>query len=441
MSIVLKGRMLIYEDALLNNYGIRVENNRIAQIAPNKDLVCEEGDEIYELSDQIILPGFVNGHHHMYGTLSHGITADVMVSDFNNFLTDFWWKYVEDRVDHDLVRTTAKWACVEMIESGITSFMDILEGPGSIPGALQIEKEEIKKAGLRGFLSFEACQRVSAGNGLSGIRENMDFVKLCSKDDLIKGLPSIHTLFTCDKEFVKRAKEEADRYHCMLHMHLSESDYEPSWSLVHYGKRPVEVYEEWGILDQNILASQVVAVTDEELDLLAKHHVSVISMPLSNCEVGGGIAPVSKMLERGMTVGLGTDGYINNFFEICRGAFLIHKANEKNSQVMPAKTVYKLATSGGAKAMGIDAGELAVGKLADIIAVKIDTPTPINEHNVFEQLILFRNPADVKYVMVNGKLLKKDGKLITVEKEKCRMEMAEAAEKFWNNYDAGGEYI
>ncbi len=172
--------------------------------------------------------------------------------------------------------------------------------------------------------------------------------------------------------------------------------------------------------------------TDAELDILAKHQVKAVSMPLSNCEVGGGFAPVTKMLDRGMTVGLGTDGYVNNFFEVMRGAFLMHKANQQDPQVMPAKTVYEMATSMGAQAIGLtDAGVLKEGNLADVITVSLEQPTPVNEKNVYDQLVLFTNPQNVKNVFVGGRQLKKDGMMLTVDAAAAKEKLREVTRQFW----------
>lgn len=432
-ATIIKGSYLMKEDGLKKGWGIRIEDNKITQVAPNCELKIIKNDIVIEAENQIIAPGFVNGHMHMYGVLSHGITAEALVTEFSSFLEDFWWPYVENRLDHELVKTTTRWACVEMIKSGITSFTDILEGPNSIPGALNVEAEEIRKAGLRAYLSFEACERMSKENGQLGLKENADFIRVNNKEgSLVKGMISVHTLFTSSKQYMRQAKKIADELKCDIHMHLSESIFEPNFCLKKYGKRPVDIYEEIGYLDKNVFASQVVQVEDYELDIMAKRGSRAVSMPLSNCEVGGGVAPVSKMLSKGIKVGLGTDGYINNYFEVMRGAFLIHKAYQQDPQVMPAKDVYKMATSMGAEAMGlVNAGKLEEGYLADVITINVDCPSPINEHNVYDQLILFRNPENVNDVMVNGKFLKRNGKLLTVDEQSIKEEVRKAAQKFW----------
>lgn len=433
-TLIIRGKYILSENGLQEDWSIKIKDNLIDAVGPDAEIIEVEGDKVFQMKDRIIVPGFVNGHMHMYGVLSHGITAEALVTEFSSFLEDFWWPYVEDRLDHELVRITTEWACVEMIKSGITCFADILEGPNSIPGALNIEAEVVRKAGLRGVLSFEACERLSSKNGEAGLIENAEFIKENNfKGSLIQGMMSVHTLFTSSKEFLMKAKNLSDEIGCDIHMHLSESMFEPEWALKNYGKRPIEVYEKMGYLSKRVFASQLVQVDDKELDIFANSGARAVSMPLSNCEVGGGVAPVTKMIERGIKVGLGTDGYINNFFEVMRGAFLIHKAYLRDPQVMPAKLVFEMATSMGAQAMGINsAGSLKVGNLADMIALDLNLPTPINKHNVYDQIILFMNPENVQDVIVNGRFLKRDGKLTTLDEKEIKTKLRDVAKKFWN---------
>lgn len=432
-TTVMKGGYLMLPGKIMRDWGVRVEGKRIAQVGPNGDLNTAGADTVIDARDKLIAPGFVNGHMHMYGVLSHGISVDAAVTDFTSFLEDFWWPYMENRIDHRMAELTAKWACVEMIKSGVTSFMDILEGPNSVPGALEVEKKVIEAAGLRGLLCFEACERMSLENGQVGLKENADFVRNNNREGaLVQGLMSIHTLFTASKEYVKQAKKMADELGCDIHMHLNESVYEPDWVMGKYGKRPVEVYDELDYLGPSVVASQGVQMSDREIELIAEKGVRVIHMPLSNCEVGGGVAPIPSYQEKGVVTGLGTDGYVNNFFEVMRGAFLIHKAHHQSPEVMPGEMVYDIATAQGARAAGFkDTGVIGEGKLADLITIDLDTPTPINEKNVFDQLILFRNPENVSEVMVDGKLLKEGGKLLTLDEEAIKAELREATAEFW----------
>lgn len=430
---VVRGGCLLTPDGLVENAGVLVSGGRIAQVGPNAALEAGPDAAVIDAADKLIAPGFVNGHTHLYGVLSHGITAAAPEGGFSSFLEDFWWPYVENRVDRDLVRAAAAYGMAEMIGSGVTSFIDVLEAPNALPLALEAEREVAVRAGLRAVLTFEACQRAGEKTAELGLAENAGFVRAHNRgDELVTGMMSIHTLFTCGRDYIRRAKRLASELGCGVHMHLSESVFEPDWSLAHYGKRPVDVYDELGFLDETVLASQCVQVVPREMDVLAERGVRAVHMPLSNCEVGGGVAPVSEMLARGMTVGLGSDGYIDNFFEVMRGAFLIPKAHYQNSSVMPAETVYRMATSLGAKAAGLpDTGRLEPGCRADLITIDLDTPTPIDRHNVYDQLVLFRNPQNVCDVMVNGVFLKRDHRLLTVNAAEAKAALSLRAKEFW----------
>jgi cytosine/adenosine deaminase-related metal-dependent hydrolase len=320
-----------------------------------------------------------------------------------------------------------------MVCSGVTTFYDCLEAPNALPGCLEVEAEVVRRWGLRGILSFEATQRVSEENGQLGLRENAGFVDTCRRTGgLVSGLICFHTTFTCDEAFIRQAFDLAIEQETMVHMHCSEGRYEPEWCLQHYGRRTVEIYAAWGLLGPNMLASQCVQITPEEIRLLAEHQVKASHMPLSNCEVGGGFAPVPEMLAAGMTVGLGTDGYINDFFALMRGAFLLHKARLEDPGVMPAGTVWHMATRGGAQALGLEGvGTLQPGSSADLVLVDADLPTPLNAGNVPEQLLLWRDPQHVDGVMCAGRWLMRGKEVIGVDEAAIRARCQEAALKLW----------
>ncbi len=431
MKMLLRGGLVLSENGLLSDHSILVEETTISRIA--RDISPSGVDAVIDCEGLILAPGFVNTHNHMYGVLSHGIDTGVVVTEFSNFLEAFWWPYVENRVDAALAAETARWACVEAQESGVTCFADILEAPASLPGALEAERVVLEKYGMRAYLSFEACQRVSQENGELGLAENASF---CAKHNrpgaLVQGFMSIHTLFTCDREFCLRARRLAAESGAFFHMHLSESGYEPRWTQDKLGRLPVRVYEDWGLWGPDVLASQAVQVTPEERDILAQRSVRLAHMPLSNGEVGGGIAPVPEYLEAGLPCSVGTDGDINNMFEVMRGAFLIHKAFRCDPGVMPAKEVYRMATSGGADALGRpDLGRLVPGATADIIAIDADTPTPVTSANVYDQIVLFRNPEHVRHVLINGSFVKKNHVLCKINREEALASLRAATERFW----------
>ncbi|MEW5816034.1 MAG: amidohydrolase family protein [Spirochaetota bacterium] len=430
MRAVLLGQYLLPGGKRVEaGWGVVINNDKIEAIGENTVLRQKYGAyKVLDFKDKIICPGFVNTHMHAYGVLSHGITPPPGIDSFESFLNDFWWPRIENRIDHRMIDIASRISAWELLESGVTTFCDVLEAPNAIPGALKVEARALEEIGIRAVLSFEACERLSRENGLAGLEENRSFYLSFKSHPTLSGMMCIHTTFTCSREFLSRAVETARQIGSGIQLHLSESVYEPNRCLEKYGKLPVELYEELGLLGNDVLASQGVQLQSRELELLENHGVNLAHVPLSNCEVGGGIAPVPDMLERGINVGLGTDGYINNFFEVMRGAFLIHKANRKNPAIMPAEVVFSLATENGGRALNQEIGVLYAGAEADLITIDADVPTPINKNNIFDQLILYRNPEHVKEVFVGGRMVKENGRLLGVNlhdiKEQVRLEAA-----------------
>ncbi len=241
-----------------------------------------------------------------------------------------------------------------------------------------------------------------------------------------------HTTFTCSELFIKNAFELAGKHNVLTHMHCSEGHYEPQAMLARNGLRPIEYYDHIGVLSANMLVSQCVQIDQNEINLLASRRAKVTHMPLSNCEVGGGIAPLPELVEAGVTVGLGSDGYITDFFEVMRGAFLIHKASHCDPRVMPANLVWHLATKGGADALGYEkVGCIKEGWQADLMLVHPKLPTPISEHNLYDQLLLYCNANDVDTVMVAGKVRKMDGQVLNTNLDKIRETVQIEADRLW----------
>lgn len=241
-----------------------------------------------------------------------------------------------------------------------------------------------------------------------------------------------HTTFTCSEDFIQRAFALARERDAFVHAHVSEGTYEPEHNLEHHGVRTLQRYAQLGVLGPDFLASQCVQIDAAEIALMAEHGVRMSHMPLSNCEVGGGIAPVPELVDAGVTAGLGTDGYIDDFFEVMRGAFLIHKANHLDPQVMPAHEVWYLATEGGARALGLEqVGRIAEGWQADLQLIDARLPTPLAAHNLYDQLLLYRGARDVRAVWVAGQQRVRKSALVDAEMGALIAHAHQAAERLW----------
>ncbi|MEN6522815.1 MAG: amidohydrolase family protein [Anaerolineaceae bacterium] len=418
----------------LQHWGVRVVDDVIDDVAPAYVLMDRyPKDETFMAPGEILSPGFVNTHSHLYGVLAHGIPMTKAPSDFWAFLEEFWWPLVENALDPSMINAATDLRCADMLKSGVTSFYDCTEAPNALPGCLFAQAEVVKKWGMRAILSFEATERMSKENGLLGLKENADFTDACKKENgLVQGLICHHTTFTCSEEFILKAFALAQERGVLLHAHVSEGTYEPEYMLRTQGMRTIEYYNKLGIAGNGFLASQCVQLSPEEVEIIANKGVHACHMPLSNCEVGGGIAPIPELIKAKATVGLGTDGYIDDFFEVMRGAFLIHKAHQQNPQVMPANLVWYMATEGGAKVLNLEkVGRIEKGWKADLQLIKGDVPTPIEAHNLYDQMLLYRGAKDVRAVWVNGQLKVSNGEVSGADWDALKAHTHEAACCLW----------
>ena len=428
------------------DWAVRVVDGLIDDSGPANELrALHPDDDFCDGAGCVLLPGFVNAHVHLYGVLAHGVPAPAQPpADFWGFLDDYWWPLVENALDHEMIAAAAAWVTADLAASGTTSFFDILEAPKALPDALFAQREAVARSGLRGVLSFEATERMGAANGQSGLDENTRFIEACRADagspgagGRVSGAMCIHTTFTCSEPFIRQAFEAAEDLDVFCHAHVNEGVHEGRWCEEHHGMRTLEFYERIGAASPRFQASQCVQLSPREIDIIANSGVRVSHMPLSNCEVGGGIAPVLEMLGRGVTVGLGSDGYLNDMFAVMRGAFLLHRAATLDPGAISAAAVLHLATEGSARTLGLQrVGRLEPGWHADLQLVDVDgprgLPTPVEAHNLLDQLVLWRNGSHVSRVMVGGDWIVDGGEVIGTDMEALRARTLEQAARLWS---------
>jgi cytosine/adenosine deaminase-related metal-dependent hydrolase len=419
-------------------WGVRVVDGTVDAVGPNEQLRADHpDDEVLDAAGHVVLPGFVNGHVHLYGTLAHGIPPPPGggPSDFWSFLDDYWWPLVEDALDHDMIAAATDYVCAEMVRSGTTTFYDILEAPKALPGALALQAEIVQRRGLRGLLSFEATERAGPAIARAALAENaalIDDAAAGRYGPLVGGLMCWHTTFTCSDDYITEAFALAAERGVMSHAHVNEGVHEGLRAEADRGTRTMEVYDRLGVAGPRFLASQCVQLSDRERQLLAERDVRVTHMPLANCEVGGGIAPIPELADAGVTVGLGSDGYVNDLYEVMRGAFLLHKARLQDPGTMPAHRVLAMATEDGARALGLErVGRLEPGWSADLQVVDAAFPTPLTAHNLAEQVVLWRNHGHVRDVMVAGRWRVRHHEVLDTDLDQLRARTREQAHRLW----------
>jgi cytosine/adenosine deaminase-related metal-dependent hydrolase len=429
--------LVVNPDRIIKEGALLVEGDTVLRILDRaeRDEFCSRSEKLEIEEHHLIFPGFINAHMHQYGLLSHGIPIHVEIKDFEDFLKKFWWPFVEDRIKRKEVLITAKASAAELISSGVIGFCDTLEAPRSEPETLIEQAKLIEEIGMRAVLSLESCERVSPENGLQCLEENERLIRWARENSsLVSGIICTHTTFTCSVPFMKKAAALAESLETQWQFHLSESRYESDWTMKHHGKRAVPFLEDHHLLSDRVLASQCVKVDSEEISLLKSRGIKPVHMPVSNCEVGGGFSPVPEMLDAGLPVAIGTDGYNNDFIQTLQMAFLVHKAAQEDPSVMSAREVFRMGTVHGAQVLGWeDCGSLDETKKADFVCMTDDFPTPLREDNLFDQLIVFAKKEFISHVYCGGRALMKEGQLTTLDKAQVQEDMAACAADFWKD--------
>lgn len=432
MTAVKASWLILSADEVYENHGFLIEDNRISSVVPNERITGTwDEDGVLDCRGKIVCPGFINAHMHQYGILSRGFPVMGSVTDFDTFLGNYWWPYMEDRIRFKAVEITSRASAAELIHSGVTGLCDTLEAPYCEPDTLIRQGEILEELGIRGIVSLESSQRIDEANGQFCLSENARAAQYFKKKQgLVEGAVCTHTTFTCNDGFIRQAMELAECMDVMYQFHLSESRHEPEKAAFR-NMRPAQIYGSLGVLGPRTLASQCVKLDSSEISLLAEKKVKTVHMPISNCEVGGGIAPIVSMLEAGLTVGLGTDGYINDFFAVMKAAFLIHKAALEKTEVMAASEVFRMATEYGAGCLGWKrCGKLTPGFYPDFIVLKDEFLTPVTRENIFDQIVVHGKRDYVDRVVVNGRILVDKGILLNMDEEKINAEMREFAKEF-----------
>lgn len=440
VDLLIKNGIVVTMDPkrrILERHSLVIDDGRIVEIGRTEDLQQRYSNvESIDASGQIVMPGLVCSHSHLYGILLRGASLSVTPpSDFTQILQRIWWP-VDEAMNYEDAYASALVATVEFAKSGVTMFADTYSGPNSIPGVLDKICDAVESIGIRSFVAFEATERHSKDEGLRGVRENARFAETISKnpDSKTRALFSIHASFTVSDELIRQVKKTAERFHSPITIHASEGLGDLHHNLEFYGKRTIERLSDVGLLGSNVILAHCVHLNSKELDLIAKTKTGVAHNPMSNMLNAVGVSPVQQMIAQKITVGLGNDGYVFDMFENMRTAFLLHRLCSKDPNAIDAYTVLEMATINGARLYGMekDVGSLEVGKKADIILIRPNVlPTPLTADTAVDHIINTVDGDDVEHVFVGGKQIVKNKRLLSFDEQQAQRISQAAAANLW----------
>jgi 5-methylthioadenosine/S-adenosylhomocysteine deaminase len=416
---------------LIHDGVIEVSDNIISFVGTRLEWECKNTDKslqscytIIDGTNMLAMPGLINAHCHAPMSLFRGYADDVQLMAW---LQEKIWP-LEDRLSGKDVYWGTLLSVVEMIKSGTTSFADMYFFVEDIARA--VEKSGIRAVLSRGMVGIAPTGREALINSKNLVRSINN-----AADGRITVMLGPHAPYTCPPEYMRDVVQLAAELDVPLHIHLSETAVEVEESLKTYGVTPIRRVQEEGLFRHKVLAAHCVHVTREDIEILAQHDVAVAHNPCSNLKLASGIAPVTKMLEKGVTVALGTDGPASNnnldMFDEMKFAALIHKVFNNDATALSAEETLIMGTRAGAQAVGLDdkVGTLETGKHADIILLDLDKPHLHPRHNLKSHIVYSANGSDVNTVIVNGEILMQNRVLLKLDQDEIYEKSTECAKR------------
>jgi 5-methylthioadenosine/S-adenosylhomocysteine deaminase len=397
---------------------IIIEDSLITYIGPRLERKEKDFEEIIKGRDNLIMPGFINTHTHAAMTLFRSYADDMSLMDW---LNNRIWP-AEAKLKKEDIYWGTLLAIAEMVRGGTTCFADMYFHMDEAARACQ-------ESGIRASLA-QGLTGLDKIKGMAGLKEGSSLARNWHKkgDGRITVMFGPHAPYTCPPDYLKVVLEKAADLDVPIHIHLAETRDEMNECLSKYGKTPVELMEEIGLLDHRVLAAHCVHLSEKEIEILAEKKTAIAHNPGSNLKLGSGTAPVAKLLEKGVPVSLGTDSAASNnnldMLEEMRLAALLPKGLLENPTAVPAETALKMATINGAGALFLNSetGTLREGAKADLIMFNLNQPHLYPRHNLLAHLVYSARSADINLVMVNGNVLMSDGELLTIDEERVFFE-------------------
>ena len=400
--------MILNAGTLITMDAERTVRSEVHVVVEDGEIVAiEDGyasaPDVIDATDEVVIPGLVNCHTHMYALPIRGAPLAAEPESFYEALVDIWWNVDEAFTERD-ARLSALGSCAEMLQSGVTTFCDNYSGPNTLPGGLDSVAEGVAQTPIRGMITFETTARNSEAQARDGIAENQRFIDETEDQyDTVSGHHCLHTLFTNTEDIVKECVDRAIDDDRPIQIHLEEGLVDVHESIAEYGKRPVPALEDMGFFDAEVIAAHCVHSTESEIEILADNDVRVAHNPYSNINNAVGIADVETMQANEMTIGLGDDGWDPDMFETMRSAVGIHKLKQRNPSGFDVATALEWATIGSAAVLGMDdaVGSIEVGKRGDLVTLNLG-PNPVLDESAPYYVVSAASSADVTRTIIDG---------------------------------------
>lgn len=417
VDLIISGGTIVTMDAARNvieNGGVAVKNGEIVAVGTSAEITKNfTSKQIINAHGKKVIPGLINTHTHVPMSLFRGIADDL---DLQEWLTKFIFPAEAKNVTEDFVRVGTRLGVAEMIRGGTTTYCDMYYFEDAVA-------DETFKAGMRGVLGETVIDFPVADNKTheEAMAYTEKFINKWKNNSLIVPAIAPHAPYTVSTDHLQAVRKLSDKTSAPMVIHVSETAKEVQDITTQYGSRPVEYLEKIGFLNKRVIAAHTVHISDKEIDILKRLNVGSAHCPQSNMKLAAGVAPIPQMLLKDVAVGLGTDGAASNndlsMWEEMDTAAKLHKVFSGNPQVVTAEQAFEMATIRGARALHLDKliGSIETGKRADIVIVDADDLNQTPLYNLYSSLVYATKSDDVRTVIINGKPVMLNRKLLTLD--------------------------
>lgn len=405
---------VVPKNKVLENHSLVVQAGKITEILPSIEATEKyQGLPKYELKDHLLIPGLINMHGHAAMTLLRGYADDLPLMQW---LEGEIWPAEAKWVDSEFVKDGTSLAIAEMLMSGTTSFTDQYFFP-------EAAAEAALESGMRAHIGIPVLEFPSnwAANADEYLEKGLKLYDSYRQNSLVKITFAPHAPYTVSDETFGNIVKYNNELELLVQVHLHETEFEVEESIKNHGVRPIQRLYDLGVLGPNTLCVHMTQLTDEEMDLLKQTNTTVVHCPSSNMKLASGFTPVKALQDRGVNLCIGTDGAASNnslnMLSEVRLASLLAKGSSGDPTALDAQSSLEAATINAARALGMESeiGSLEVGKQADMVAIKMDTPESTPIYNPLSQLIYSTSADNFTHSWVQGKLLMENRKLTNMQ--------------------------
>lgn len=431
---------------VLDDHALYIRDGVIGDLGPSHELIARYPQhEQIDACGQLVMPGNICAHTHFYGAYARGMAIPGPApADFPQILRRLWWP-LDKALDAESVRASALVCLVDAIKHGTTTLIDHHASPNFIEGSLDVIADAVEQAGLRAGLCYEVTDRGGEEKMRAGIAENVRFIEASRQRSLVAGTFGLHASLTLSDAALE-ACAQARPSGAGFHIHVAEHEADEEDSLQRSGQRVVHRLEQYGIWGDKTIAAHCVHIDESERTRLREAGVWITHQPRSNMNNAVGAAAIDEMLEDGMKVCLGNDGFSNNMWEEWKAAYLLHKAAHRDPRRANGADIARIAVHNNARLAEqffphLRFGELSVGAAADLILVDYHPFTPLTGGNLPWHILFGFEASMLTATMVNGKWLMRDRQLLTIDERAVAAEALALAPGVWERYRANAQAL